>query len=203
MQNERSKIWTPANVVTLVRICALPFWYLSAQLASSVPVEHFSMPHFWCALFFIILSATDKLDGYLARSRNEITVFGMFLDPIADKLLVLCGLVYLLETSWISAWIVLVILAREFIVSGLRMIASDRGVVIPAGNLGKWKTAVTLGSISLYLCANCFAVSYTLGWLDVYRAFGSLASVLMYIAVVLTVVSAVEYIYNSRNILQD
>ncbi len=203
MQNERSKIWTPANIVTLIRICALPFWFMCAQLASYVPVEHFSMPRFWSAIFFIALSATDKLDGYLARSRNEVTVFGMFLDPIADKLLVLCGFVFLLEIDWVSSWIVLIILAREFIVSGLRMVASERGVVIPAGNLGKWKTATTLISICLYLIAFMFAPDFMYGGVELVFIIKLIASILMYIAVVLTIVSAIEYIVNSRQILAE
>ncbi len=201
MQSERNKIWTPANIVTIIRICALPLWFLCAQLASYVPVEHFSMPRFYSALIFLILSATDKLDGYLARSRNEVTVFGMFLDPIADKLLVLCGLIYLLEISWISSWIVIIILAREFIVSGLRMVASERGVVIPAGNLGKWKTATTLISICIFLIAYMFSPNYLIGEIALMHTLYLVASVLMYIALILTIVSGIQYIVNSKQIL--
>ncbi len=201
MLNERNKIWTPANIVTVIRICALPFWFMCAQLVSNVPVEHFSIPRFWSAVFFIVLSATDKLDGYLARSRNEVTVFGMFLDPIADKLLVLCGLLYLLEINWVSSWIVLIIMAREFIVSGLRMVASERGVVIPAGNLGKWKTATTLLSICLYLIAYMFAPSYSFGGFALMYLIEAIATVLLYIAVALTLISGVQYIVNSKQIL--
>ena len=201
MQNERNKIWTPANIVTLIRISALPLWFWCAQLVSQVPVEHFSIPRFWSAVFFMALSATDKLDGYLARSRNEITVFGMFLDPIADKLLVLCGLLYLMEIGWVSSWIVLIILAREFIVSGLRMVASERGVVIPAGNLGKWKTATTLLSICLYLIAYMFAPGFMYAGIALMQVLELIASILMYIAVVLTIVSGIQYIVNSKHIL--
>ncbi len=203
VQNESNKIWTPANIVTLIRIGALPLWFICAQLASGVPVEHFSIPRAWSAVFFILLSATDKLDGYLARSRGEVTVFGMFLDPIADKLLVLSGLLYLLDCGWIGSWVVLTILAREFIVSGLRMVASQRGVVIAAGNMGKWKTAITLISICIFLVAYCFSSDLTIYNINVMGALGILGSVLMYIALVLTVVSGVEYVKNSFHLLSE
>ncbi len=203
MQNESNKIWTPANIVTLIRIGALPLWFIGAQLALRMPVEHFSMPRVWCAIFFIILSATDKLDGYLARSRGEVTVFGMFLDPIADKLLVLCGLIYLMDIGLIASWIPLVILAREFIVSGLRMVASERGVVIAAGNMGKWKTAVTLVSICIYLVSLSFGVDVYVGGYVLVHAMSLIALILMYIAVFLTVVSGFEYLINSWKMLSE
>ena len=202
MQSKCNKIWTPANIVTLIRICALPFWFWYAQIVSAITFDTFSLARLWSALIFMALSATDKLDGYLARSRNEVTVFGMFLDPIADKLLVLCGLLYLLEINWISVWIVLIIIAREFIVSGLRMVASERGVVIPAANLGKWKTAITLISISLFLIAYMFAPNYIVTGTSIMDILELIALILMYIAVVLTVISGVQYIINSKQVLE-
>jgi CDP-diacylglycerol--glycerol-3-phosphate 3-phosphatidyltransferase len=90
-------------------------------------------------LFFVALSLTDKLDGYLARSRNEVTTFGKFLDPIADKLVVVVALCFLLERGEVSSWVLLVIVAREFLVSGLRMVVASSGTVIAASPLGKGK----------------------------------------------------------------
>ncbi len=203
MQNERNNIWTPANIVTLIRIGALPIWYICAQLASSVAVEHFCMPRVWSALLFVLISATDKLDGHLARSRNEVTVFGMFLDPIADKLLVLAGLIYLMEIGWVASWIVLVILAREFIVSGLRMVASERGVVIPAGVMGKWKTAITLISMCVSLFAYALDPSFMVWGISLYVPMELTGRILMYVAVVFTIVSGLQYIAESKKLLVD
>ena len=105
------------------------------------------LPSLAVALLFMALSLTDKLDGYLARSRGEVTTFGKFLDPIADKLVVVVSLCFLLEVGDVSAWVLLVIVAREFLVSGLRMVVASRGTVVAASSLGKWKTATTMVSI--------------------------------------------------------
>ena len=104
----------------------------------------------------MILSCTDKVDGYLARSRNEITDFGKFLDPIADKLLVFSALLLFLDFGMVTVWSVFIILFRELLVSALRMVASAAGVVVAADNLGKYKTATTMVSICGYLCVFCY-----------------------------------------------
>lgn len=139
-------IWTPANIVTIIRVVSLPVWLLIAQL-STPGTDSLSISALLVFVCYVLISLTDKLDGYLARSRNEVSPFGQFLDPIADKLAVTVALCYLLESGFTNSWVLLVILSREFLVSGLRMVVANEGVVVPASNLGKWKTAVTMVSI--------------------------------------------------------
>ncbi len=153
MSDKKKSIWTPANVVTTIRVVFVPIWLAAAELCGASDGKSLSGTALFAALFYIVLSLTDKLDGYLARSRNEVTTFGKFLDPIADKLVVIVSLCFLLEQGEVSAWVLLIIVAREFLVSGLRMVVASEGTVIAASNLGKWKTATTMVSISgLLLC---------------------------------------------------
>ncbi len=134
-----------ANRVTLIRIAFIPL--VTAALV--VNLGDFS-PWFAAALF-IVIAATDALDGYLARSRNEVTTFGKFLDPLADKLLVTAALVALVELGSLPAWIAIIIISREFIVSGLRMVAVAEGVVIAASNYGKLKTVFQMIAIVAFI----------------------------------------------------
>lgn len=185
-------IWTPANIVTTVRVVFVPFWLALAELAGAEGVTP-GVSAGGIAVFvaFVALSLTDKLDGYLARSRNEVTTFGKFLDPIADKLVVIVALCYLLERGMVSSWVLLVVVAREFLVSGLRMVVASKGVVVAASGLGKWKTATTMVSIS--------------GLLLVYAIPGTAPEVplcivsyaLLAVAVVLTAWSGVDYFVKS------
>jgi CDP-diacylglycerol--glycerol-3-phosphate 3-phosphatidyltransferase len=184
-KGDASSIWTPANIVTCVRVAAVPLWLLVAEmspvagLGSGWPLGVF--------LFFVALSLTDKLDGYLARSRNEVTTFGKFLDPIADKLVVVVALCFLLERGEVSSWVLLVIVAREFLVSGLRMVVASSGTVIAASPLGKGKTAVTMVAISALLLAMALPTG------GAAEAFELLGQVLMVAAVVLTAWSGIDY----------
>lgn len=150
-----------------------------------------------CVLY-ILLSLTDKLDGSLARKRNEITDFGKFLDPIADKLLVFSALLLLLDQGYVNVWVVFIILLREFLVSALRMVASAAGEVIAADSLGKAKTAVTMVSLCGFYVA--FALE-ALGMGDLTVWILGISQALMVAAVVLTVVSGIQYIWNARDIV--
>ncbi len=189
-------VWTPANIVTMIRALFIPLWIIAAGCAvPSAGGTELSLSSLLVALFYMALSATDKLDGYLARSRNEITVFGKFLDPIADKLVVITALLYLLECGLVPMWMVFIIIAREFIVSGVRMVVAAGGIVIAASNLGKYKTAATMVSICCYLV-----------WLALPA--GALATctfwaalILMYIAVILTAWSGIDYVVKSKDSL--
>ncbi|MBQ4164560.1 MAG: CDP-diacylglycerol--glycerol-3-phosphate 3-phosphatidyltransferase, partial [Turicibacter sp.] len=145
-------------------------------------------------LFIFLLAAiTDFIDGYIARKYNMITDFGKFMDPLADKLLVTAALLILIENSLISGWVVFIILAREFIVTGFRTIAASKGVVIAAGWLGKIKTVVQFIMISTLLLLNYpFEL---LNW-PVDRIFVALA-------VILTLASGVEYIYKNLHIFDE
>lgn len=182
-------VWTPANVVTCARVAVVPLWLLVAEMSPAAGVGSS-----WSAgvfLLFVALSLTDKLDGYLARSRGEVTTFGKFLDPIADKLVVVVALCFLLERGVVCSWVLLVVVAREFLVSGLRMVVATSGTVIAASPLGKGKTAVTMAAISVLLLAMALPAGDTAG------ALGLLGQVLMVAAVVLTAWSGIDYFVKS------
>ncbi len=191
--------WTPANVVTMVRICLIPLfialmlvpwaaWVFPASVASDVQP--------WCALVvFALISLTDGLDGYLARSRNQVTVFGKFMDPIADKVLVMAALIVLVELGSVPSWIPIVILTRELLVSGLRMLVASAGVVVAASWIGKAKTATTMVAICLFIVKGT-PVLYPLQ-----PGFNIVAWAVMIAAVVLTVVSMVDYFSKSWPLL--
>lgn len=138
---------------------------------------------------FILASLTDLADGKIARSRNLVTNFGKFMDPIADKLLVCSALIALIELDRIPAWIVIVIIGREFIISGFRLIASDRGMVLAASYWGKTKTA----------CQMCMVCLMLLN----YRPFQLVTDFLMWCSLFLTLVSLADYLIKNRGVLQE
>lgn len=140
MTTTANPIWNIPNILTLLRIAAIP---LLVFLLMSPDRE----PGFWAAALFAAASVTDWLDGYLARRMGIVTVFGKFLDPIADKLIVMAALIMILPFGRVPAWMVLVILGREIIITGLRGIASSEGIVIQASDLGKFKTIFQLVAI--------------------------------------------------------
>lgn len=189
-------IWTPANIVTCARVVLVPFWLLLAQLlgvslSDSLATPGFKLGAFLVFIGYVVISLTDKLDGYLARSRNEVTTFGKFLDPIADKLAVVVALFVLLEWHMVSPWVLLVIVAREFLVSGLRMVVASKGVVIAASDLGKWKTATTMVAI----CGLLFLPSIPGGMIQDVLLF--IFNTSMWVAVVLTAWSGIDYFVKS------
>lgn len=188
-------VWTPANIVTCVRIAFIPVFMIVALAADGASEAPLAVAAF---ALYAILSLTDKVDGYLARSRDEITDFGKFLDPIADKLLVFSALLLLLERGEVSVWVVFVILVREFLVSALRMVAASSGEVIAADSLGKAKTAVTMVSLCAYYLYYALAA---LGDTDLVGMVWLLAWDLMMAAVVLTVVSGAQYFWSARHVV--
>lgn len=194
------KMWTPANIVTCARVVLVPVWLFLAQLLGRSVVMAateggVSIGAFAVFLSYVVISFTDKLDGYLARSRNEVTVFGKFLDPIADKLAVVVALFVLLEWHMVSPWVLLVIVAREFLVSGLRMVVASEGTVIAASNLGKWKTAITMVAI----CGLLFLTVIPPGAIQ--EGLGFLFSALMWVAVALTAWSGIDYFIKSWTVI--
>lgn len=183
-----ASIWNPANVVTCIRIALVP---LFAAFALADPASHASS---LAALVLLIgICLTDKLDGYLAKSRGEVTDFGKFLDPIADKLLVTAALVVLLARGDVGVAGVLIILSREFIVSAVRMLAASNGEVIAAANMGRAKTAVTMVSLCFLFAVSLFPFAS-----DMYSYMSFTGHVLYAVAVVLTVVSGAQYVWNAR-----
>lgn len=144
----------------------------------------------WIALaIFCVASATDALDGYIARKYDLITDFGKFMDPLADKLLVCSALICLLARERLPAWAVLVIIGREFIISGFRLVASDNGVVIAASYWGKFKTTFQMAAVILLIIDN--------------RSIAVITNGFLWIAVVLTVVSLVDYIGKNYKVLTE
>ena len=183
-----ASIWTPANIVTCVRIALMPIWLLIAEIVRMTGQLSTGSFLAWTSfLLYAFIALTDKLDGYLARSRNEVTDFGKFIDPIADKLCVTCALLYLLELGMCPSWAVLLVVGREFLISGLRMIVAAKGVVVAASDLGKWKTATTM----IAICALLLGVTLLPGWFTTacrWIGFGS-----MLIALALTAWSGLDY----------
>ena len=193
---------TPANVVTLIRIIFVPVFVV--VLLSPWPSWFPEVPWLaawqpWiAAALFIVLAATDSLDGYLARSRNEVTTFGKFMDPLADKLLVCSALVALVELRILPAWVVIIIIARDFIMSGIRLMAASKGEVIAASWYGKFKTVFQMIAIVMFLVMGSLSQLFSDSFVKV---FGVLSWVMMGIALVLTIVSLVDYFYNARFVL--
>jgi len=173
-----------ANKLTVLRIMLVPIFLICAILDTTTT-------NIIALSIFIIASATDKLDGYIARSRNQITNFGKFMDPLADKLLVTCALILLVEKGIVAAWVVVVIIAREFIVSGLRTLAASQGVVIAASNWGKLKTVIQMIAIIMGL----LSLVYNPGWLNI------TTQVTIYLAAVITIGSGVDYFSKGKDII--
>lgn len=191
-------LWTPANIVTCVRVALVPVWLLAAELWGGLSIGGPSAAGLAVFALYVAISLTDKLDGYLARSRGEVTTFGKFLDPIADKLAVVVALCYLLEQGMVSTWVLLIVVGREFLVSGLRMVVASKGVVIAASGLGKWKTATTMVSIcGLLLCMGLGRGS------ALYTPVMGLSQLLMVAAVILTAWSGVDYFAKSWKYLAE
>ena len=187
-EKKTASIWTPANIVTCVRIALMPIWLLIAEIVRMTGQLSTGSFLAWTSfLLYAFIALTDKLDGYLARSRNEVTDFGKFIDPIADKLCVTCALLYLLELGMCPSWAVLLVVGREFLISGLRMIVAAKGVVVAASDLGKWKTATTM----IAICGLLLGVTLVPGWFTTacrWIGFGS-----MLIALALTAWSGLDY----------
>ena len=196
------------NKLTVVRMVLVPF-FVAALLLSKT---NDSLK--WVALaLFVIASLTDFADGYIARKYNLITNFGKFMDPLADKLLVCSALIAMSSLGVIPAWITIVIIAREFIISGFRLIAAEKGVVIAASMWGKFKTTFQM----VMLCVQMIVMDYyssvnvRLAAMDLYpynipsfyRVMMVIGNVTMYIALVLTVVSLVDYLIKNKDVLKD
>lgn len=193
-----------ANKLTLFRIILVPIMVIIPFLGLDNKII-FDIPLAWIIIeaIFIIASITDKLDGYIARSRNQITIFGKFLDPIADKILVLAAMIMLVEAGRLPAWIPIVVLFREFIVSGYRLIAvGNDGNVIAASIWGKLKTVTQMIALIIALVdMNAFGAFVHSG-LDGFSLVINVAStVIMSISVVATIFSGWDYIKNGKELL--
>lgn len=184
-----------ANWITLVRMTLIPVFLvvLLGQFGESA-TWHDWRP--WlAAAVFTVLAATDAVDGYVARSRNEVTTFGKFIDPLADKLLVTAALVGLVELGSLPGWVAIVIIGRDLVVSGLRMVAVAEGVVIHASPWGKVKTIFQIVALVMFILKSAPML------LPVYGLFDAAAWTVMTIALVLTVWSAADYFYHAREVI--
>ncbi|MDO8915230.1 MAG: CDP-diacylglycerol--glycerol-3-phosphate 3-phosphatidyltransferase [Coriobacteriia bacterium] len=189
-----------ANWITLVRMTFIPVFlvFLLGQFGGN-PVWVAARP--WlAAIVFIILAVTDVVDGYVARTRNEVTTFGKFIDPLADKLLVTAALVGLVQLGNLPGWIAIVIISRELVVSGLRMVAVAEGKVIAASAWGKVKTVFQIIAIVGFIVKDSPSLS-AYATARGAEAFGVLSWVVMSLAIALTIVSAVQYFYHARHII--
>lgn len=186
-EQKSNKIWNIPNILTLMRIAAIP---LMAMLLMSGSRE----TCFWAAALFSAASFTDWLDGYLARRMGIVTVFGKFLDPIADKLIVMAALIMIIPFGRVPAWMVLVILSREIVITGLRGIASSEGIIIAASDLGKFKTIFQIVAIIALLLHFdyrwFFSVDHPLLLVNMHNV----GMFYLWIAFVITVWSGVDYL---------
>jgi len=172
------------NKLTLLRVLMIPFfvvfmlWNIVGDMSK------------WIALsIFMLASLTDWLDGFLARKNNLVTNFGKFMDPLADKLLVCAAMICLVQMGKLSAWIVIIIISREFAISGFRLIASDKGVVIAASYWGKFKTVFQMIMIIL-LIADFQSILLR-----------NITGICVWAALILTVVSLIDYLFKNKKIM--
>jgi CDP-diacylglycerol--glycerol-3-phosphate 3-phosphatidyltransferase len=181
----KKEFWNAPNAITLVRIGMIPiilaFTYYESRVNS-----------FIAAILYAITSATDFLDGWLARRQNLVTVIGKFIDPLADKLVVVSALIMLVHLGRVAAWVVIVIMAREFIITGLRTIAMSEGIVIAASQEGKYKTGLQLAGISFLLLHYSYPVNFLVETVEVDA--NAVGTWLLYLSLVLSVWSAWTYL---------
>jgi CDP-diacylglycerol--glycerol-3-phosphate 3-phosphatidyltransferase len=180
----RRELFNLPNLITMVRMAMIPvilwFTYYESRRAS-----------FIAAMLFAVTGATDFLDGWVARRRGLVTVIGKFLDPLADKLVVMAALVMLVHLGRVAAWVVIVVMAREFIVSGLRTIAMSEGIVIAAGQDGKLKTILQIVGITFLLLHYAYPID--LGLISVEYDANKVGTVVLYLSLVFSVWSAWTY----------
>lgn len=193
------------NKLTIFRMILVPIMVIIPFLG--IEGECFGIPiEYWLIdLIFIIASLTDKLDGYLARKNNQVTTFGKFLDPLADKILVLAAMVMLVEMAKLPAWIPIIVLAREFIISGYRLIAVEKGgKVIAASKWGKLKTvtqmiAIILALVDLHSFGECFAGTLQGGEFIL----NLIVTIMMIIQTIATIFSGLDYMKGAKELIKE
>ncbi|SEQ56199.1 CDP-diacylglycerol--glycerol-3-phosphate 3-phosphatidyltransferase [Virgibacillus subterraneus] len=186
------------NKITLSRIFLIPIFIILLSVPfnwgvwdigeSSLPISHLA-----AAILFIVASTTDWVDGYYARKYNLVTNLGKFLDPLADKLLVATALILLVELGLAPAWVTIIIISREFAITGLRLVAAGEGVVLAAGSMGKLKTVTQMVAIAALLLHN-FPFSY-MGL--------PFATIMLYVALFFTILSGYDYFVKNWHVMRD
>ena len=193
------------NKLTIFRVILVPIMVMIPFLGIEGDLWGIPITYLIIDLIFILASLTDKLDGYIARSRNQVTAFGKFLDPLADKVLVLAAMLMLVEMNKLPAWIPIIVLAREFLVSGYRLIAVEKGgEVIAASKWGKLKTvtqmiAIILAFLDLHAFGECFIG--TLQGADF--VLNVAVTVMMVIQMIATIFSGIDYMRGIKKYMKD
>ncbi len=187
-----------ANKLTMLRIILVPFFAFFMLAAEIVPYSYL-----WAAILFAIASITDSIDGKVARKYNMITDFGKFLDPLADKVLVVTALICFVQLGWAAAWVVSLIVIREFMVSGVRLVAagSEKKIVIAANIWGKLKTASTMVAICVIIAMHIM-ISFGLFTMETFPV-QLLSDIMMYISCLLTAVSGIIYVWDYREVFKE
>ncbi len=176
------------NKITMVRIILIPFFIIALLV-------DFPQHEIIAVILFVVASASDAVDGHLARSRNLITDFGKFMDPLADKLLTASAFICLVEMQMIPSWVVIVIIAREFAITGLRTLAAADGIVIAASKWGKAKTISQMIAIIALLLVNWPVLAF-----PALRIFGD---IMVYVALALTLISGIDYFRLNKGVFKS
>ncbi|KPU42485.1 CDP-diacylglycerol--glycerol-3-phosphate 3-phosphatidyltransferase [Oxobacter pfennigii] len=187
--------------VFMLFIIPIPEWMLTSEYLSFMheillDTNNFILNYgnYVAAVIFIIAASTDKVDGYIARKKNLVTKFGIFLDPIADKLLIAAALIALVQRNQINGWAAMIIISREFIITGFRLVAAGEKLVLPAGIWGKLKTVIQSVAVALALLKN-----YPLSLISNFR----FDAFVMFLAVIITVYSGYDYIAKNSNVIKE
>ena len=193
------------NKLTIFRIILVPIMVIIPFLGIKGELWGIPITYLIVDFIFILASITDKLDGYIARNKNQVTAFGKFLDPLADKILVLSAMLMLVENAKLPAWIPIIVLAREFLVSGYRLIAVEKGgEVISASKWGKLKTvtqmiAIILAFVDLHAFGECFTGNLQGGEL----VLNSIVTLMMIIQTIATIFSGLDYMKGIKKYIKD
>lgn len=193
-----------ANKLTLFRIILVPIILIIPFLGIQGEVLGVPITYIIIDIIFIIASVTDKLDGHIARSRNQITTFGKFLDPIADKILVIVAMLVLVEAGRLPAWIPAIVVIREFIVSGYRLVAVEKsGRVIAASIWGKIKTCTQmLGLVVAFIDVNSFGAIFSGNLSGIPFVINLITTLLLSISVIATIFSGIDYLKGSKELFK-
>lgn len=173
------------NKLTVLRVILIPFFVVSMMIENGANQTF----RYVAAAIFIIASLTDLLDGKIARKYNLVTNFGKFMDPLADKLLVCSALICLIQLGQLSAWMVIIIVSREFIISGFRLVAAEQGIVIAASYWGKFKTTFQMIAVVLMILN--------------FEALSAVTLICTWAALILTIISLVDYIAKNHKVLTE
>lgn len=186
-------------LIPFILVFMLPISFLNEESALNIFIQHYGM--IIAVILFAFASITDTMDGQIARKRGIVTNMGKFLDPIADKLLVTSVLIALVQLNKITAWVAIIVISREFIVTGIRLLAADKNVVISASNIGKIKTVVQIIAIIIIMLSIQITILFPT-WSGLTAA-KTIADIVLLLAVVLTLVSGYDYLKKNLRFIKE